>query len=150
MKKIFSGLIAMITLFSLFSCAYLFGGENDANKEINTITDFSKYANMTRETDKIEVTFDNYTGKPFCFTIEDKQDIDEIMNIVFSASFVNRGNELFAGDNTSITIIQGDAKYTLGVNGSREGKNFYAFSTQELHGKIRELARKAGAYYAVE
>ena len=88
MKKTLLGLSAMIVLFSLFGCSYFFGGESDADKEINTITDFSKYSNITRETDKIEVEFDNYTGKTFYFTITDEEEIDKIMDIIFSASFV--------------------------------------------------------------
>lgn len=115
-------------------------------KEINTITDFSKYMDMTTETDKIEVTFDNYSGFPFYFTIEDKEDIDAIMNIIFSSSFENRGSESFAADNTTICIVQGNKEFNMHVRFNKEGKNYYAFTTAELQNKIKKLAEKAGAY----
>ena len=76
MKKLIAFVLTLVCLLSLVGCA----------KEINTITDFSKFADMTKDgTDKIEVTFDNNTGTPFYFTIEEKEDIDEIMDIIFSA-----------------------------------------------------------------
>ena len=61
MKKIFSLVFTFILFVCLVGCA----------KEVNSITDFSKFADMTQDgTNKIEVTFDNYSGYPFYFTIE--------------------------------------------------------------------------------
>ena len=71
--KALSAVIVCCLAFSLFGCG----------KEIKSITDFSEYADMTRETDKIEVTFDNNSGSPFYFTIEKQEDIRQIMSIVF-------------------------------------------------------------------
>ena len=136
MKKILSFVLAFLCIFSLFGC----------EKEINHITDFSKYSDMTRETDKIEVTFDNHTGAPFYFTIENKEDIDEIMDIIFSSTFENSGKEVNDGTHTSIRIFQGEKVYSMHVARNMEGKNYYAFSTVDLMNKIEELAREAGAY----
>ena len=74
MEKLIALTLALVLLLCcLVGCA----------KEVNTITDFSKFEGMTKDgTDKIEVTFDNYSGYPFYFTIEDKDDIDEIMEII--------------------------------------------------------------------
>ena len=138
--KALSVVIVCCLAFSLFGCG----------KEIKSITDFSEYADMTRETDKIEVTFDNNSGSPFYFTIEKQEDIRQIMSIVFSSTFKNMGKELFAGDNTYISIIQGERKYNLHLLMNKEGKYYYSFATDDLQNKINELARNAGAYNNTE
>ena len=56
------------------------------------------------------------------------------------------GKELFAGDNTYISIIQGEHKYNLHLLMNKEGKNYYSFAMADLQNKINELARNAGAY----
>lgn len=152
MKKILSLILAILTLL------FCFVGCNDFKKPtgdeigkgITTITDFSKFADMTRETDKIEVEFDNYSGYPFYFTIEDQEDIEEIMNIIFSATFTKMGTEPNGGDHTSITIIQGEKEYKMHAFMNKEGQYYYSFSTTELQLKINELAREAGAFDGVE
>ena len=84
MKKLKLLIFALVCVFGLVGCSL----DNYEYKEINTITDFSKFADMTRDgTVKIDVTFDNYSGYPFYFTIEYQEDIDEIMDIIFSSSF---------------------------------------------------------------
>ncbi len=138
--KALSAVIVCCLAFSLFGCG----------KEIKSITDFSEYADMTRETDKIEVTFDNNSGSPFYFTIEKQEDIRQIMSIVFSSTFKNMGKELFAGDNTYISIIQDERKYNLHLLMNKEGKYYYSFATDDLQNKINELARNAGAYNNTE
>lgn len=123
----------------------------DASKEkVGTITDFSKFSNMTRETSKIEVTFDNNTGAPFYFTIEDQENIDEIMNIIFTDTFENMGEEVNDGNHSSIKIIQGERIYDMSLSANKEGKYYYSFSTTDLYDKIIELAREAGAFEGVE
>lgn len=123
----------------------------DAAKEkVGTVTDFSKFSNMTRETSKIEVTFDNNTGAPFYFTIEDQENIDEIMNIIFTDTFENMGEEVNDGNHSSIKIIQGERIYDMSLSANKEGKYYYSFSTTDLYDKIIELAREAGAFEGVE
>ena len=123
---------------------------NAAKEKVGTVTDFSKFSNMTRETSKIEVTFDNNTGAPFYFTIEDQEDIDEIMNIIFTDTFENMGEEVNDGNHSSIKIIQGEKTYDMSLSANKEGKYYYAFSTADLYDKIMELAREAGAFEGVE
>ena len=123
----------------------------DAAKEkVGTVTDFSKFSNMTRETSKIEVTFDNNTGAPFYFTIEDQENIYEIMNIIFTDTFENMGEEVNDGNHSSIKIIQGERIYDMSLSANKEGKYYYSFSTTDLYDKIIELAREAGAFEGVE
>lgn len=138
--KALSAVIVCCLAFSLFGCG----------KEIKSITDFSEYADMTRETDKIEVTFDNNSGSPFYFTIEKQEDIRQIMSIVFSSTFRNMGKEHFDGNHTYISIIQGEHKYDLHLLMNKEGKYYYSFATDDLQNKINELARNAGAYNNTE
>ena len=137
MKKTLSLILTFVLLACLVSCA----------KEIDTITDFSKFADMTKDgTDKIEVTFDNYSGYPFYFTIEDKGNIDEIMEIIFSASFNRMDKEVNGGDHTSMKIIQGERVYNMHAFMNKEGRYYYSFTTTELTLKIQELAKEAGAF----
>lgn len=138
--KALSAVIVCCLAFSLFGCS----------KEIKSITDFSEYADMTRETDKIEVTFDNNSGSPFYFTIEKQEDIRQIMSIVFSSTFKNMGKEPFDGNHTYISIIQGEHKYDLHLLMNKEGKYYYSFATDDLQNKINELARNADAYNNTE
>ena len=138
--KTLSAVIVCCLAFSLFGCG----------KEIKSITDFSEYADMTRETDKIEVTFDNNSGLPFYFTIEKQEDIRQIMSIVFSSTYKNMGKKPFDGNHTYISIIQGEHKYDLHLLMNKEGKYYYSFATDDLQNKINELARNAGAYNNTE
>ena len=141
MKKLIAFVLTLVCLLSLVGCA----------KEINTITDFSKFADMTKDgTDKIEVTFDNNTGTPFYFTIEEKEDIDEIMDIIFSASFEKMREKVNGGSHTSIKILQGENVYGMGVMRNYEGKTGYTFTSTVLQDKIIELAREAGAFDSIE
>lgn len=139
--KLLSGLVVIMLMFSLVGCS----------KELNSINDFSKFSSLKQdETNKIEVEFDNYSGAPFYFTIEEQDDIDEIMNIIFTSSFKRMEKEVNGGDHTSITIIQEESQYKLHVFMNKEGKYYYSFETTELQDKINELAREAGAFDGVE
>ena len=143
MKKLIVFVLALVCVLGLVSCV---SGNNENEKEVNTITDFSKFADMTKDgTDKIEVTFDNYSGSPFYFTIEDKENIDEIMDIIFSSSFDKCG-EMNDGSHTSIKIIQGEKEYKMHVSQNKEGESYYSFSTPDLYLKINELGEAAGAF----
>ena len=147
MKKLIAFVLALVCVLGLVSCV---SGSNENEKEVNTITDFSKFADMTKDgTDKIEVTFDNYSGSPFYFTIEDKENIDEIMDIIFSSSFDKCG-EMNDGSHTSIKIIQGEKEYKMHVSTNKEGAYYYSFSTSDLFLKITELGEDAGAFENID
>ena len=138
MKK----LLALTLALTVFLACFV-----GCTKEVNTVTDFSKFEGMIKDgTDKIEVTFDNYSGYPFYFTIEDKDNIDEIMEIIFSASFNRMDKEVNGGDHTSMKIIQGERVYNMHAFMNKEGQYYYSFTTTELLSKIQELAKEAGAF----
>ena len=140
MKKIFSLFLTLVCFLSMVCCT----------KEINTITDFSQFSEMTRETDKIEVTFDNYSGYPFYFTIENQEDIDEIMDIIFSSSFNKMRKEVNGGSHTSMKIIQGKKEYKMSAFMNKQGKYYYSFATTDLQLKLSELAQEAGAFSSIK
>lgn len=144
--KLLCGVLTMVMAFGLFGCSPSDNEDKNNDVEIENITDFSKFSTMEQITDRIEVTFDNNSGVPFYFAIENEADIDEIMEIIFSSSFKKRGKEINDGNHTSIKIIQGDREYVMHTSNNKNGDYYYSFSTTELYDKIVELAREAGAY----
>ena len=146
LKVVFDGAISKSNPPQVLHVIRIEKTDNAGNKIVNTITDFSKFSGMTRTTDKINVEFDNYSGYPFYFTIEEQNDIDEIMDIIFSSEFNKMQKEANAGDHTSITIIQGEKEYRVHAFMNKEGEHYYSFSTTELQLKLNELAREAGAF----
>ena len=138
MKKAIALILFLVTV-SLASCT----------KEVNTVTDFSKLADMERKTDRIDVTFDNYSGYPFYFTIDDDGEIEQVMDIIFNATFVKMGKEVNDGDHTSLKIIQGEKVFVMSVSTNKEGNYYYSFQDGKLQNKIKELATAAGAYEGI-
>lgn len=142
MKKILSAFICFlclsITIISMVGCS--------DTKAIVHITDMERFADMQESADSIDVEFDNHTGKPFKFTVEDENDIAEIMNIILTDELNNLGKEFPPGDNTFFTIHQGEKSYSLSVRINSEKDTYYAFSTDKLQSKIIDLATEQGAY----
>ena len=95
--------------FVLFlSCCLLICFLAACQKEINSITDFPKFSDMTQDgTESINVEFD-VGGDCYEFIIEDEEAINEVMEIIFTLEFSKGHTEpLFPGVNTRITIHQG-------------------------------------------
>jgi len=112
--------------------------------KITKLTDMPRYSTMTStDTDRIDVEFDNHTGKPFCFTIDDEETICDIMDIVINAEVTAKKGDLMAGDNTYIKIVQGDITYSLSVRANKEDNTFYYFNDSSLQDKIIALATEA-------
>lgn len=131
-------LLFFIALFAMVGCS--------TTKSVEYITDFERFADMQETADSIDVEFDNHTGRSFKFTLEDENDIADIMNIVLTEELTNIGNGLPpVGDNTQITIHQGEKSYTLSVRHNREKDTYYAFSF-DLQSKVIDLATARGAY----
>jgi len=131
--------LSLFLLFILTLCS--------CTKEINNINDFSKFSTMTKETDKIDVTFDNHSGSPFYFTIDIQKEINEIMDIIFSLTFIKKNGEVNPGSNSSIKIIQDENSYSMNTTRIYESNNiYYVFSTDDLDLKINKLAIEAGAF----
>ena len=63
---------------------------------------------MIKETDRIDVTFDNNTGVPFYFSITNEEEIKQIMHIIFTGVFKKQSKEINDGNHTSIKIVQGE------------------------------------------
>ncbi len=129
-------LIAIVSVIITYTCT----------KPVKYITEMDRFCNMRQTADSIDIEFDNHTGKPFEFTIEDESDINQIMGIIFTVELHDLKHDYLMGDNTYITINQGGKSYSLSVRiNSQDGHN-YAFSTDELQSKIIDLAIKNGAY----
>ena len=101
---------------------------------------------MTKETARIDVTFDNNTGVPFYFSITNEEEIKQIMHIIFTGVLKKQSKEINDGNHTSIKIIQGEKTYSMHVTNIKSRKYYYYFEYSELQHKIGEFAREAGAY----
>lgn len=136
-KLIITLLLLYIVLFATVGCSN--------TKSVVHITDMERFYDMQETADSIDVEFDNHTGKPFKFTVEDENVIAEIMNIILTDELNNLGKEFPPGDNTFITIHQGEKSYSLSVRINSEKDIYYAFSF-DLQSKIIDLATARGAY----
>ena len=143
MKKIFTALLA-----TFLGCIFMFafvGCKESATVE--HITDISYYSGMKKRADRIEVNYDNGTQAGFKFTVTDKSDLNDIMEIIFSDTLNDLGEQSKPPmGNTSITVYQGGKSYGMGDRFITAGGRLYAFSTSNLHDKIYKLAVKHGAY----
>ena len=142
MKKRLLWLLSVVLCFVL-CCSLVACGRSDIKK----LTDISRFSSMTADgTDRIDVEFDNNTGSSFNFSITEEEIICDVMDIVINAEVYAKDGDLWAGDNTSITIVQGTNEYHLSVRANKEDGTFYYFESSALQDKIIELARLAGAY----
>lgn len=87
-KTVIEFLLSAITCIVLFA----FAGCTDKANQIKSIIDIEYYADMQSGGDKIGVSFENGKKNGFQFTIEDKSNIDEIVNLVLTAKLTNLGN----------------------------------------------------------
>lgn len=134
----------IITLLLLLSCMFAFTA---CSNPIKHITDMERFADMQETAASIEVEFDNHTGKPFKFTVDDENDIAKIMNIVLTEELNNIGKgDIPPGDNTFITIRQGEKSYSLSLRINSEKGTYYSFATDRLQSKIIDLATERDAY----
>lgn len=141
MKKFITAVFAVLS-----SCILLFSSVG-CSDEISSITDVEWYSDMRKQTDKIDVDFDNDTQEIFKFSITDEEEIGEIMEIIFSDTLLDLGKQLKPpGNNTYITIYQGEKAYILSVLYIEVGDKLYAFSTRALSNKIYALASAQGAF----
>lgn len=140
MRKSF---IAILLLSMLCFSLLAFVGCDDSL----TITDLEAYSDMQSQTDRIEVSFDNSTGKPFKFNITDEANIREIMKMLLREKLNDVGaDSVPPGDNTYITVHQGEKSYSLSVRINQSNGTYYAFATNNLQTKIIEIATARGAY----
>lgn len=144
MKKIWItiiiGVMCFMSMFALAACS----------KSISKITDIARYSDMQKVTERIDVEFDNNSGKAFFFSITEETEITEIMELLFSETLIDLKSDYPPGDNTYLTIVQGEKNYTLSVRANKENKNYYSFKTNTLQTKINAIARERGAYDGVE
>ena len=146
--KMRKSVITIILSAILYIVLFVFAGCSDTANSINAIKDIELYSDMQAGGDKIDVDFDNGKKYGYRFSIEDKSDINEIVNLVLTAKLTNVGNDTPAPmGNTSLTIRQGANSYGISLNGITIDNNCYVLST---NGKLREIitaiATEKGAY----
>lgn len=143
-KAVIAFLLSAITCIALFA----FAGCTDKANQINSITDIEFYSDMHSGGDKIDVDFDNGKNYGYQFSIEDKSDINEIVDLVLTAKLTNVGNDNPAPmGNTSFTIRQGANSYGISLNGINFDNSRYELSTNgRLHEKITNIATEKGAF----
>ncbi len=144
-KSYISILIAVIVCFLTFA----FVGCSEKTENIETITDIEFYVDMQAGGDKIVVDYENGTREGFKFTIEDKDDVGEIVNLILTSHLTNVGNDPIApGDNTNFTVYQGTKAYGIALSGViSDNDDRYIFSErQALNDKISAIAREKCAF----
>lgn len=141
MKKFISAVFAVL-LSCILPVALIGCSDN-----ISSVTDIERFSDMQKQTDKIDVDFDNATGEGFKFSITDAQEIEAIMDIIFSDTLSDLGKQPCPpGSNSSITIYQGEKSYCLSTLYIAVNGNLYTFSTRDLSDKIYNLAAAQGAF----
>lgn len=144
MKTVIKKLNAFRVFLPALIVAVCFAG---CSERINTITDIDLYSDMQAGGDKIEVCFENGTRYGFEFTVEDKNDIEDIVNTVITTPLINSGKQPAApGDNTYFTVYQGKKAYIIHLSGVISNGNRYTFSTDGLRNKINAIAEANGAF----
>lgn len=147
MRKICLLALTAMLCFGMFA----FVGCAAASDAIKTITDIAGYADMQAGGDRIDVQFENGTQYGFRFQIEEKTDLDEIVNLVLTTGLTNLGNVPIApGDNTCFTIYQSTKTYVIPLGGIRVNGDLYVFSSSDLRDKINAIAEAKGAFAAEE
>lgn len=160
-KKIF---ILFLSLALALSLAFTFSACDDGDcdddgadllREIDLITDFSEYRDMTREADKIEIfySYNDTNGQSIetgSLVVEDGEKIEEIMDTVFSLRYVLYDGMIADASPPSaftvryIEITEGQTKYTLHPSSILVGE--VSYRTSGLYAKLIDCLRSGGVY----
>ena len=143
MKKKFillcTAIIVVITLALLVGCddsSITYGREYK-------ITEFSAFADMTRNgTDKIEIYYAE-NNADITFTIKDAETIDDLMDCVcnITARKKKLNVEIDIAFFGEMRIYQGDKTYSLNFHNIIENGVEYLTNTNDLQDKVRALAK---------
>lgn len=130
---------AWISVVCVCMCLFV-----SCQKEINSITDFSKFSDMTQDgTESIDVKFD-IGGDYFEFIIEDEKEINAVMEIIFSLEFSKGHTEpLSPGSNTRLTVNQGENHFNMSVRYIAQDDRIY-YLDNALQSKISDIAEQYG------
>ena len=110
-----------------------------------SITDFSEFDGMTRTADKIEIDYwDIDTDSTTRLTVENQEDIAEIMDIIFTETHYELNRAEHLGNSHVIYIYQGEKIYSLRSNCNLLDGSIYTTPENDLNEKILALAEEAG------
>ena len=108
--------------------------------QINYITDIDSYSNLTKNCDSIRVSYDINESTPYIFTINDKNELDDIMELILSTK-LNSG-EVRDGNHTTLTIYYESFDVTINSSFVNYKNKVYYFENSNLYTKIQELSQK--------
>lgn len=128
--------LACLFLVSLVGCS----------RRVSKITDVKSFSDMHRQADKIDVQINIGLKEVFNFSITEKNEIEEVMQVLFSATLSNKIDPLFAATDyfPYITIYQGEKTYSLCARYIEENGQPYYFLSSNLVDKLIELATARG------
>ena len=133
MKKFLIVLVIVILSFVLLVATV------GCTKNIPSITDVNRFADMQKTADKI-VVHGGYEPTPIDYTITDKAEIEEIMDTVFSTTLRKEpaGSIVPPVDDIVIKIYQGEKIFELNVFYIFENGRIYLLSSA-LRDKIAKI-----------
>ena len=135
--------ITLLPIICLMLCLTAACAEH--TKIYTNINEFATFSEMTQDgTDSISVKFDHDDGDYYEFIIEDENNIEEIMSIIFSLKFSEGSTHpIPPGNNTRIIINQGENRFSLSVRYIAQDNMYYYFGSA-LQSKIYDLAIEFG------
>ncbi len=113
---------------------------SSCKKSINYITDIPEYKKLTKEVDKIEVQYDTNDGYTFDFTIDDQDELNEIMDLILNTKLEK--STIMDGGHTVLYIYKDSKVYRVSVSSVGYKDLVYAFETSGLYYKIEEIYTK--------
>ena len=149
-KRIISIVLTFLIVASVacLTCVALVGCTQSS---YSSLTKVSEYKDMKGGGDRIEVRCD---GKINClidynfyFSIQDKDDIDEIVNLLVNTRLEREDLPPAPGASGGYTlkVFQGEKTFTVSTNGVYVKDKRYVFATDDLFNKIKSLSDSKGA-----
>lgn len=126
-------IISVIVMLNLVACS-----ENPNNKKFNS---FKKYKDFSNEVVSIEVTWD-LSGSLCEFTIDNAEQIDDVIELYNQLSMENVGKEPTAGDNGYINFVYSDGRKTsasLLIIYDEETKCYYSYPDTTIYNYIKQI-----------
>ena len=123
-------IVILLFPFILLSC----------KNKINYITDIDSYSNLNNNCISIDVSYDVNENTPYLFTINDKDDLNEIMSLILNTKLIKGGNK--DGNHTTLKIYYDSFDVTINSQFVNYNDQIYYFENYNLYLKIQELSQK--------
>ncbi|MDE6189540.1 MAG: hypothetical protein K2G37_04575 [Clostridia bacterium] len=150
MKRLLSILLIILIVASV-ACLTLVALVGCSRSSYSSLAQVSEYKDLKNGCDRIEVkvneTINCLILHNFYFSVQDKDDINEIVNLLLNTR-LDREDLLpppGASGGYTLTVYQGEKTFTVSTTGVYIKDKRYVFSTNELFNKIKSLADSKGA-----